>query len=110
MKPDPGTLDRLLELARQGRRITSATTAHNGRAEAEPLTPSPGWTTRIAARWASGAVARGPNATDLWERLAWTGCAAAVAVCLVALALHPEPPPPSCVDLLLGLPQTEALL
>ena len=110
MKPDPEKLDRLLDLARHGQRITSASQGREGGTDDGPATPPPGWATRIAARWASGAATTGPNAPDLWERLAWTGCAAAVAVCLVAVALHREPPPPNCVDLLLSLPQTEALL
>jgi len=62
----------------------------------EPEDPSVpfGFSTRVAARWASS---RGRSSlADAWERLSWWGAGATVALCLllfVGQLVQPEPNP-----------------
>lgn len=102
MTPNPPSLDRLLALARRGRPTPTD-------AESKPV-PPPGFTTRVAARWAAGGVPIAPSPADLWERLAWWGSGVAVATCLIVLATQATRPAPSTVELLLDSPAIEAPL
>ena len=78
----------LRKLIRAARQASSPTPAPSD-------SPVPfGFSTRVAARWATGE--RRVGRAEVWERLCWWGAGASVAVCLMAFAsqsLQPEPDP-----------------
>ena len=78
---------------------------------AHPL-PAPdlphGFATRLAARWSG--TGKSHSLGNLWERMCWWGGAAAVAVCVAAQVLQPQPVEPNAFDLLLATPAAGDLL
>ncbi|MBI2929473.1 MAG: hypothetical protein HYY24_27735 [Verrucomicrobia bacterium] len=97
MNPHRRQLKTLFALARHAR----TQPVHVAEAQAAPL----GFATRVAARW--GGQARRLRPADLWERLAWWGAGAAVAVCVVAMLLPRPEQELTSLDLLLATPPAE---
>jgi hypothetical protein len=89
-------LNQLLSLAKK---------AHRPMAEEIKLQAPLGFSTRVAARWASGERSLTPG--DLWERLCWCGASVAAVVCLAAAVHHGLNPEPTAFEVLLDMPQQE---
>lgn len=100
MNPRRRRLNALLALARRG---------HRARAEVarvrEAWAAPPGFATRVAARWAEQIQRR--THADLWERWAWRGALAAVAICVAAAFAVRAVTAPTGFELLLATPQAE---
>lgn len=77
------------------RKLIEAARKAHAPAPAPSEVPAPfGFSTRVAARWAS--MSRRSGWADAWERLSWWGASTSVAVCLFAFvnqSLQPEPNP-----------------
>jgi hypothetical protein len=97
MNPEQQRLQRLLERARKGRPSQD---------RSDDPCPPPGFTTRIAARWAAPGKLR--SGADAWELLARWGSAGAAVVCILTLVYqHQVGTPTTSLDLLLEVPATE---